>query len=108
MLEFLADQSVLIFFVVFIIFIVVAYKLVKFLFKAFIVGLVAALFPVAGNLLFGLDIAINLSNMIWFAGTGIILFLAYSAIRMGWGALKLVTKPFRWLFRRTKKKNKES
>ena len=52
------------------------------------------------------DVALqrDVANMIWFAATGIGLFLLYSLIRTGWGALKLVTKPFRWLFRRTKKK----
>lgn len=104
MLEFLADQSVLLFFVIFIIFIVVAYKLVKFLFKAFIIGLVAALFPVAGSMFFGLDIPINLMNILWFAATGIGLFLAYSAVRMGWRFVKIIFAPFRWLRRRTKTK----
>ncbi len=108
MLEFLAEQSVLIFFIIFIIFIVIAYKLVKFLFKAFIVGLVAALFPIAGNLVFGLNIDINLFNIIWFAGTGILLFVLYSIIKMGWKFLKLLTAPIRWARRPTKgKKEKE-
>ncbi len=108
MLEFLADQGVLIFFVIFVIFIVIAYKLVKFLFKAFIIGLVAALFPVVGNLVFGLDIQISLYNIIWFAVTGICIFLLYAIVRMGWRFLKLLTSPVRWARRPTKgKKQKE-
>lgn len=93
MLEFLADQSVLVFFVIFIIFIVIAYKLVKFLFKAFMIGLVAAIFPVVGNLFLGFDIQISLFNIIWFAATGIGLFLLYSVLRTGWRALSWVRRP---------------
>jgi hypothetical protein len=108
MFEFLADQSILIFFVVFVIFIVIAYKLVKFLFKAFIIGLVAALFPIAGNLVFGLDIQITLFNIIWFAGTGIGLFLLYSIVKMGWKFLKVITAPIRWARRPTKGKKQKA
>ena len=107
MFEFLADQGVLIFFVIFIIFIVIAYKLVKFLFKAFIIGLVAALFPVVGNIFLGIDIQISLLNIMWFAVTGICLFLLYSIIKMGWRFLKLVTAPIRWARRPTKGKKKK-
>ncbi|MEE9323153.1 MAG: hypothetical protein V3U72_01280 [Candidatus Aenigmarchaeota archaeon] len=113
MFEFLADQGVLIFFVIFIIFIVIAYKLVKFLFKAFIIGLVAALFPVVGNLFLGLDIQISLLNIVWFAVTGIGIFLLYSVIKMGWKFLKLITSPIRWARRpikgkKERKKGKET
>ena len=102
MLEILADQNILIFFVIFIIFIVIAYKLVRFLFKAFIIGLVAALFPIVANLFLGLNIDITLYNIIWFAGTGILLFLLYSFARTGWKFLKLSTLPLRWLRRKKK------
>ena len=107
MFEFLADQGILIFFVIFIIFIVIAYKLVKFLFKAFIIGLVAALFPIVGNLFLGLDIQISLFNIIWFAATGIGLFILYSIIKMGWRFLKLITAPIRWARRPTKGKKEK-
>lgn len=108
MFEFLSDQSILIFFAVFIIFIVIAFKLVKFLFKAFIIGLVAAVFPIVGNMFFGLNIEITLFNIIWFAGTGILLFVLYAIIKMGWKFLKVITSPIRWARRPVKhKKEKE-
>ncbi len=103
----LGDQSVLIFFVVFIIFTIVAYKLVKFLFKAFMIGLVAALFPVVGSMVFGMNIEISLYNMIWFAATGIGLFIAYSAVRMGWKFVRLIFSPLK-LLRRKGGKAKEA
>ena len=109
MFEFLADQSILIFFALFVIFIVIAYKLFKFVFKAFLIGLVAAMFPVAGNLLFGLEIEITLFNIIWFAVTGIGLFVLYTIVKMGWKFLRVLTAPIRWARRPTKrKKEKES
>ncbi len=97
----------MIFFVIFVIFIIIAYKVVKFVFKAFIVGLVGALFPIVGNLLFNLGIEINLFNIFWFALTGIGLFILYSIIKMGWKFLKVVTWPFRKARESGKKKQKQ-
>lgn len=105
-LEFLGQSEIIIFFAIFIIFIVIAYKLVKFVFKAFLVGLVAALFPIFGNLIFDLGIEISLFNIFWFALTGICLFLLYSILRMGWKFLKIITWPFRKARGPGKKKEK--
>jgi predicted membrane protein len=103
----LGDQNVLLFFAVFIVFTILAFKLVKFLFKTFLIGLVAAMFPVVGSLVFGLSIPINLYNMIWFAVTGMGLFIAYSAIRMGWKFVRLALSPLK-LFRRKGGSKKEA
>jgi len=103
-LEFLGQGDILIFFAVFVIFIAIAYKLVKFVFKAFIVGLVGALFPILGNLFFGMGIEISLFNIFWFALTGIGLFLLYSLIKTGWKFLKAITWPFRKARQSGKKK----
>lgn len=103
-LEFLGQTDIVIFFVIFVIFIVIAYKLMKFVFKAFMVGLVAALFPIFGNLFFGLGIDISLFNIFWFALTGICLFILYSIIKTGWKFLKMITWPFRRARRSGKKK----
>jgi hypothetical protein len=103
MFEFLnafGDQGMIVFFAVFIIFTILAYKMVKFLFKTFMIGLVAAMFPVVGSMVFGLGIEISLYNMIWFAVTGMGLFIAYSAIRFVWKFLKLGLSPFKLLRRR--------
>ncbi len=94
-LEFFGQTDVIMFFVIFVIFIMIAYKLVKFVFKAFMIGLVAALFPIFGNLLFDLGIEISLFNMFWFALTGIGLFILYSILKAGWKFLKMLTWPFR-------------
>ena len=99
----LGDQGLIIFFAVFVIFTILAYKLVKFVFKALMLGLVAAMFPVVGNMVLGMSIEITLYNMVWFALTGIGLFVAYSAVRMGWKFVKLLLSPLK-LFRRGGKK----
>jgi hypothetical protein len=106
MLELLADQSILVFFIFFIIFIVIAYKFVKFLFKAFIIGLVAAMFPIVGTLFLGLNIDITVFNIIWFAVTGVGLYLVYNVVRGGWKFVKLMTAPFRWILRPSHKEKK--
>ena len=90
-----SDISLVLFFVIFVIFIIIAYKLFKFLFKAFLIGLVAALFPIFGNLLFGLNMEISLFNIFWFAVTGVGLFLLYTALKIVWKFLKTMTSPFR-------------
>ncbi len=109
MFEFLGlgDQSMLIFFVAFVVFTIVAYKLVKFLFKALVIGLVAAMFPVIGNMLLGLSIEISLFNMVWFAVTAMGLFVAYSAVRFVWKFLKIGFSPLKLLRRKGGKKEKE-
>lgn len=96
----LGDQGLIIFFAVFVIFTILAYKLVRFVFKALMLGLVAAMFPVVGNMVLGMSIEISLYNMVWFALTGIALFIVYSAIRMGWKFVKLLFSPLK-LFKRS-------
>jgi len=107
MLEFLAGNSLIFFFIAFIIFIILAYKFVKFLFKAFLIGLVAAIFPIVGNLFLGMNIDITFYNVLWFAVTGVGLFVFYSFVRMGWRFLKLASSPVRWARRPIKHKKQK-
>ncbi len=102
-LEMLNDPFILALLAIMIVFIFLAYKIVKILAKAAIVGLLAALFPVFANYFLGVDIPITLYNIIWFAVTGIGLFLVYSFVRGGWKVVKLIFSPFKALFRGKKK-----
>jgi len=106
MLEFLGSQDVIIFFVIFLVFVFLAYKFVKFVFKTLMIGLVASVFPVFSNLFLEWDIPINLSSMIWFAVTGMGLFLLYSFIRIWWKGLKLAFAPLKTIFKRKKEGEK--
>ncbi len=103
-LEFLGQTEIIVFFLIFVVFIIIAYKLVKFVFRAFIIGLAAALFPIFGNFFLGMNIDITLFNVFWFALTGIGLFILYSILKTGWKFLKIVAWPFRKA--RGKKKSK--
>lgn len=101
------DQNIVIFFVIFVIFTILAYKLVKFVFKALMIGLIASMFPVIGNMVLGMSIEISLYNMVWFALTAIALFIGYSAARMGWKAVKLALSPLKLFRRKGGKKTSE-
>lgn len=106
MFEFLGgEQSVWLFFAVFIIFTIIAYKLVKFVFKTFMIGLVAALFPVFANLFFGWGIPINLSSMLWFAFTGMGFFILYTIARLGVKGIKVAVSPLKLLKRKKKEES---
>lgn len=79
--QFMEPQIILLF-VGFFIFIIIAYKLFKLVAKALIVGLIGAAFPVVVNFLgfsnlFGIEIALSFQNIIFFALVGIVAFIAY-------------------------------
>ncbi len=106
--EFLSDPTMLAFLVIMVIFIVIAYKVVKILAKAAVIGLVAALFPIFANYFLGFEIPITVWNILWFAVTGVGLFFLYSFVRTGFGIIKLITAPIRALFRGKKRKDRDS
>ncbi|MBN2042388.1 MAG: hypothetical protein JW754_01125 [Candidatus Aenigmarchaeota archaeon] len=104
-LEILGDPFILALLAIMVVFIFLAYKIVKMLAKAAIIGLLAALFPVFANYFLGTEIPITLYNIIWFAVTGIGLFLVYSVVRGGWKVVRLILSPFKAIFRGKKKKD---
>jgi hypothetical protein len=87
---------------VFLIFLILAYKLFQTVVKALIVGVIAAAFPFVANL-FGLNVPVTLSSILWFAIFGVILYFAYAFISGGVKIIKTVLSPFRALFRKKKK-----
>lgn len=89
--------------VIFLIFIILAYKLFQTMIRAVIVGVIAAAFPFVANY-FGFSVPITLNSILWFAITGVVLFLAYSFISGGIKIVKIVLTPFKWLFRKKEKK----
>ncbi len=90
-------------FLVFIFFVVIAYKIFKTLFKALMVGLISAMFPVIAYLL-GFNIPVTFQSIIWFSLTGMLLFFLYSIISGGVKIIKILTSPFKLLFRKKEKK----
>ena len=82
---------------VFVGFIVLAYKVFQTVIKAFIVGVIAAAFPIVANLM-GMDVPLTLSNIIWFAIMGVTAFLVYASVTGGIKVVRIVMKPFNRMF----------
>ena len=99
----LMGMNSILLFIIFFIFIILAYKLFQTVIKALIIGVIAAAFPFIANAL-GFSIPINLNTILWFAIFGVLLYFAYSFIAGGVKIVKLVLSPFRWLFRKKEKK----
>lgn len=90
-------------FIVFFIFLILAYKIFQTLVKALIVGVIAAAFPFIANM-FGMNVPITLSSVLWFAIFGVALYFAYAFISGGIKIVKIVLSPFKILFRKKQKK----
>lgn len=99
--QILSQPEIIIFFIIFLAFIVIAYKIFQFVAKAFIVGIIAALFPIFANMFLGFNIPINIQSILWFALLGIEIFLVYSFLLSIGKIVKIITYPFR---RKQKKK----
>lgn len=97
--QFMQPQIILLF-VGFLIFIVIAYKIFRVVTKALIIGLIGASFPVVINFLgwselFGITIELSFQNIIFFAMIGIVAFIVYYLLS---GMVKItgaITSPFR-------------
>ncbi|MFH1445288.1 MAG: hypothetical protein ABIF08_02290 [Nanoarchaeota archaeon] len=86
------------------IFVFVAYKLLKVLMKAMIFGVLGAVFPFFATYV-GISIPLTITNIIWFALLGVMAYIMYAILMGGVKTLKLVTSPFRGMFK-TKHKEK--
>ena len=102
----LQQVSTVFLFIVFFIFIVLAYKVFQTLMKALVVGVIAAAFPIVANLI-GMDVALSLNSILWFAIAGVALYFAYAFMSGGVKIVKIATSPFRFIFRKKEKKHKQ-
>lgn len=93
----IAQINTVLLFGVFIVFIVVAYKLFQALIKAFLVGVIAATFPIVATFI-GLDVPLTISSVIWFAIFGVVAYLFYATVSSGAKILGLVMRPFKGMF----------
>jgi len=99
----LQQANTLLLFIVFFIFLILAYKLFQTVVKALIVGVIAAAFPFVANML-GFSVPITLNSILWFAIFGVVLYFAYAFISGGVKIIKIILSPFKALFRRKEKK----
>ena len=95
MTNFLQNPTTIIFLVLFFVFILLAYKVVKLLVRALIIAVLAAVFPVFSNMFLGTAFPITLDSMLWFAMTGAEIFFIYHILVSIGTIAEFVTKPFR-------------
>jgi hypothetical protein len=91
----LQQPNVWLFFVLFFLFILIAYRVVKVLIRAAMIAVVAGLFPFFGNMFLGLSIPINLENILWFAITGVEMYFVYHLLVNIGKLAEIITKPFK-------------
>jgi len=90
----LQQPSVWLFFLLFFLFILVAYKVVKILVRALLIAVIAGVFPIFANMFLGMAIPITAQNILWFAMMGVEIYFVYH-ILCGIGKIaELITKPF--------------
>jgi hypothetical protein len=90
----LQQPSIWLFFLLFFLFIIVAYKVVKLLLRALLIAVMGGLFPIFANMFLGMSIPITLGNILWFAMTGVEIYFVY-VILCGIGKIaELISKPF--------------
>ncbi len=94
------QPEIILLFVGFFIFIIIAYKIFRVVTKALLIGLIGAAFPVVVNFLgfsnmFGIEIGLNFQNIIFFGLIGIVAFIIYYIISGIVKVTKAVASPFR-------------
>jgi len=108
----MSNMNAVLLMIIFVVFVVIAFKLFKTLMKGLMVGGVAAAFPFVAMYFeipmpdFFLSMGL-FERAIWFGVLGIALFLVYSTISGGVGIIKIITWPFRAMFRSSPKKEKK-
>ena len=89
------EPTLILFFGLFFLFILVAYKVVKMLIRALVIAVHSGLFTVIGNLFFGMNIQVTIDNIIWFAMTGVEIYFVYHIIVDIGKLAEIFMKPFR-------------
>lgn len=98
---FLSQLDLIYLFILFVVFIVIAYKLMVIAARAFVVAVVASLFPLFLNRVLGLAVEVSLSSMLFWALIGVGLYLAYELISFLYKTSKvilLIVKIVTWPF----------
>lgn len=90
--------------VLFVVFVLVAYKALQILRRAVYVAIASAVFPFFLRWGLGIPIQITAASVIYFVLFGVMLYLIYEAsrivygiLKLAWGVLKIVSAPFVWL-----------
>lgn len=98
------DFQTALLFAVFLVFVVLAYKTVKLVTKVAMVGIVAALFPVAAKFM-GLPVELTIQSIAFFAFTGMLLYVLFTFSKLAMSAVEIAAKAVAWPFRQLLKKS---
>ncbi len=96
------EPTLILFFGLFFLFILLAYKVVKMLVRALIIAVLSGLFPVFANMFLGMSIPVTIDSVLWYAMTGAEIYFVYHII-VSFGKLgDMILKPFRGKGSKTK------
>ena len=79
--------------------IVIAMKVFGYLLRAVLTGIAFGIFPIVANYL-GFPVAVTINSIVSSAIFGIVLYMAFSAIKTAYGILKIALWPFKKLMGR--------
>ena len=91
----ISEPNLILFFGLFFLFMIVAYKVVKLLIRALIVAVLAGFFPIFANMFLGMSIPVNIESLLWFAMTGVEIFFVYHILVSIGKIGEFLTKPLR-------------
>lgn len=77
--------------------IVIAMKVFGYLLRAVLTGIAFGIFPIVASYL-GLPITVSINTILSSAIFGIVMYMAFSAMKMGYGVLKIALWPVRKVF----------
>jgi len=97
------QMDVIMIFIILFIFIIIAYKIFKYLMKAFITGMAFGFIPILANFL-GFPVEISFAVIFQYMIFGILVFVAYSMIHTGLKIVGFVLSPFKGLFKKKQEK----
>ncbi len=97
-LMFTSDQNLFLF-LLFVVFLIFAYRTMKLVYRTVIMFLLGAVFPFVANSLLGISVNTDLYTVLRFGVLSAILYLLYIEIRFGYSVLKTTYKLFKLLLR---------
>jgi len=81
---FLGSGNMVVLLNVFVVFMVVAFKVFRIVIRTATIAIIAALFPFVARFIFNMDIPITVNSVLWFVITAIGLYFVYFLVRGGY------------------------
>lgn len=90
----LQEPNTIVFLGLLVVFVLLAYKVVKILIRAAMVAVAAGFFPIAANVFLGMPFEISLANFVRFAMLGAEVYFTYHLLTSIGKIAEFITKPF--------------